>query len=199
MKFYRYKQVQRLTFFGFDDVYFNNNDSLSKRSPQSVAAINNDTKLLRFDIPQLYNVQLSKNARIVIESIYLQNLGAANRAGPVTVRMNNLNTHSYDSQNRGLNSTLLYSTEQPLEPFHNNFPEILYNFSIPENFFQNGYIELSITYPNAEITAADLARFNVKFIVYDIDEEELLSKDTPEVNYKDFRPHFNINNGRIPK
>ena len=186
MKFYRYKQVQRLAFFGFDDVLINNAGSLSKRSAQSIAGIANDTKTLRFNFPNLYNVQLSQNAKIVIESIYLQNLGAANRAGPVTVRMNNLNTNSYDSQNNGLNSTLLYSTEQPLEPFQNNFPEMLYNFSIPQYFLQNGYIELHITYPNVEIAARNLARFCVNFIIYDIDEEELVLKDTPNVDFKNY-------------
>ena len=30
MKFYRYKQVQRLTFFGFDDAYVADASSLSK-------------------------------------------------------------------------------------------------------------------------------------------------------------------------
>ena len=45
MKFYRYKQVQRLTLFGFDDVYKENVSSLSKKSPQSTTAgVVNDTK-----------------------------------------------------------------------------------------------------------------------------------------------------------
>jgi hypothetical protein len=52
MKFYRYKQVQRLTFFGFDDVYKEDASSLSKRSPQSTTVgVNNDTKILRFNNP----------------------------------------------------------------------------------------------------------------------------------------------------
>ena len=60
MKFYRYKQVQRLTLFGFDDVYKENVTSLSKKSPQSTTAgVVNDTKLLRFDINRLYQTQLS--------------------------------------------------------------------------------------------------------------------------------------------
>jgi hypothetical protein len=181
MKFYRYKQVQRLAFFGFDDDLFDNAVSLSKRSELSEDDIANDTKLLRFNLPNLHYVQLSQNAKIVIESIYLQNLGAANRAGPVTVRMNNLNTNSYDSQNNGLNST-----EQPLEPFHNNFPEMLYNFSIPQHFLQNGYIELQVTYPNTDIAAIDLGRFCVKFIIYDVDEEDLVLKDTPNVDFKNY-------------
>ncbi len=47
MKFYRYKQVQRLTFFGFDDVYKEDESSLYKKSPQSIGAtVDNDTKVM---------------------------------------------------------------------------------------------------------------------------------------------------------
>ena len=114
MKFYRYKQVQRLTFFGYDDVYVDDASTLSKKSPQSITAgVDNDTKLLRFNINRLYRTQLSPNAKIVIESLYLPGLGGA-RLGPITIRMNNLNTHTHDSQNDGLNSTLLYTTEAAL-------------------------------------------------------------------------------------
>ena len=44
-----------------------------------------------------------------------------------------------------------------------------------------------------------LNRFCISFIVYDIDEQELLLKNTPEVDYKNFEAHMNIHNGRIPK
>ena len=200
MKFYRYKQVQRLTFFGFDDSLIGDVGSLSKKSAQSQADINHDTKTLRFNFPQLHYVPLSQNAKIVIERLYLENrVGGRVRGGPITVRMNNLNTKSYDSQRNGLNSTLLYSTEAPLEQFQNNYPKILYNFSIPQNFLQNGYVELEVTYPDVPIDADSLNRFMISFIVYDVDEEELLLKDTPKVDYKNFGPHFNTHNGRVPK
>ena len=204
MKFYRYKQVQRLTFFGYDDVYVNDASSLSKKSPQSITAgVNNDTKLLRFNIKQLFHTQLSANARIVIESLSLPEIAAA-RAGPITVRMNNLNTHAYDSQNAGLNATLIYATEGHIAqmPFQNNFPEILYNYSISPNFFQNGYIEFSITYPDNDVlitnvaagTIAGTSRFYISLVVYDIDEQDLLLKDTPEVYFKNFGPHIAFQN-----
>jgi len=200
MKFYRYKQVQRLTFFGFDDSLIGDVGSLSKKSAQSQADINHDTKTLRFNFPQLHYVPLSQNAKIVIERLHLENIvGGRVRGGPITVRMNNLNTKSYDSQRNGLNSTLLYSTEAPLEQFQNNYPKILYNFSIPQNFLQNGYVELEVTYPDVPIDADSLNRFMISFIVYDVDEEELLLKDTPKVDYKNFGPHFNTHNGRVPK
>ena len=198
MKFYRYKQVQRLTFFGFDDAYVADASSLSKKSPQSITAgVDNDTKLLRFNINRLYQTQLSPNATIVIESLYLPGLGV-NRLGPITIRMNNLNTHTHDSQNDGLNSTLLYTTEAAGVSFQNTFPEILYNFSIPQNFFQNGYIEFSITYPDNNVLVTDaaagtitsLGRFYISLVVYDVDEQDLLLKDTPDVDFKNFGPHI---------
>jgi hypothetical protein len=125
------------------------------------------------------------------------------RAGPITVRMNNLNTNSHDSQNNGFSSTLLYVMDQPETQaaltFQNHYPEMLYNFSIPQNFFQNGYIEFSITYPNINVVQDNLNRFFISLVVYDIDEQELLLKDTPDVDYKQFGPHVNFHNGRIPK
>ena len=104
MKFYRYKQVQRLTFFGFDDAYIADVSSLSKKSAQSGAVIVNDTKVMRFDINKLYHTQLSPTAKIVIESLFIPTFA---RAGPITIRINNLNTHTHDSQNNGFSSTLI--------------------------------------------------------------------------------------------
>jgi hypothetical protein len=190
MKFYRYKQVQRLAFFGLDDVYIADASSLSKKSPQSITVgVDNDTKLMRFNINRLFQTPLSPNAKIVIESLYLPGIGAA-RAGPMTVRMNNLNTNSHDSQNNGLNSTLLYTSETAGVSFQNTFPEILYNFSIAQNFFQNGYIEFSITYPDNNVVVASFGRFYISLVVYDIDEQDLLLKDTPDVDFKQFGPHI---------
>jgi hypothetical protein len=203
MKYYRYKQVQRMTFFGYDDLLLNDNSSLSTTSPQTVAvdAVTGfrvtDTKTLRFNINKLSSIQLSQNAKIVLESIYMP-LGAA-RTGPATVRMNNLNTNSHDSQNNGFNTSLVYTTENTAQIFYNTFPEILYNFSIDQHFFKNGYVELQLTYPENTVVLDYFERFYISFVVYDVDEQDLILKDTPEVDFKNYGAHFNINNGRIPK
>jgi hypothetical protein len=42
-----------------------------------------------------------------------------------------------------------------------------------------------------------LPKFYISLVVYDINEEELLLKDTPDVDYKNFRAHYNNNNGRL--
>jgi hypothetical protein len=144
MKFYRYKQLQRLTFFGYDDVLHDDPASFSKKSQQSTTTgVDNDTKILRFNINRLFQTHLSQNAKIVIEQLYLPATVAA-RAGPITIRMNNLNTQSHDSQNNGFNTTLIYVTEFGDETFQNHSPEMLYNLSISQKFFQNGFVEFEI-------------------------------------------------------
>ena len=200
MKFYRYKQLQRCTFFGHDDLNLTDDKSVFKKSAQSEAGIIDDTKIFKFNINRLFQTQLSPNARIVIESIFIPSfVTSTNRAGPVTVRMNNINTHSYDSQNKGFNSPLIYHSEDTGFQFNNTHPELFYNFNISNNFFQNGTIEIQVTYPNIEIDTITLARFNISFVVYDIDEQDLLLKDTPDVDFKNFGPQVNFHNGRIPK
>ena len=131
MKFYRYKQLQRLTFFAYDDIYKTDASSLYKKSPQSrtveipavvfvpavvyngaavpivyaepaieaepaVPPVTHDTKIMRFHLNNLHNTHLSQNAKIVMEQIFIPGFPPG-RTGPVTIRMDNLNTHSYDS------------------------------------------------------------------------------------------------------
>ena len=207
MKFYKYKQVQRLTFFGYDDILKTDTTSFSKTSATSVN-VPYDTKRLRFDVNKIASIQLSQNARIVLESIYLPALfdEFGDRHAPVTVRMNNLSSNSYDSENKGYNTTLIYTCQTTGETFTNTSNELFYNFSIDQNFFKNGYIDLQLTYPNKPVGNDNdifidiiLPKFYISFVVYDIDEEELLLKDTPDVDYNNFRAHYNLNNGRIPK
>jgi hypothetical protein len=205
MKFYRYKQVQRLTFFGYDDILKTDHTSFLKTSAISVN-VQYDTKRLRFDVNKIASIQLSQNARIVLESIYLPALldEFGDSHAPVTVRMNNLSGNSYDSENKGYNTTLIYTTNNTGEQFTNTSNELFYNFSIDQNFFKNGYIDLQITYPNIQMgndyedfIDNVLPKFYISFVVYDINEEELLLKDTPDVDYNNFRAHYNNNNGRL--
>ena len=207
MKFYRYKQVQRLTLFGYDDILKTDQTSFLKTSPQTTNVnVQYDTKRLRFDVNKIASIQLSQNARIVLESIGLPALfdEFGDRHDPVTVRMNNLSSNSYDSENKGYNTTLIYTTNNTEETFTNTSNELFYNFSIDQNFFKNGYIDLQITYPNVQMYNdvehfQYFRKFYISFVVYDINEEELLLKDTPDVDYNNFRAHYNLHNGRIPK
>jgi len=129
-------------------------------------------------------------------TLYTDNL---DRKGPVTLRMNNLNGNSYDSQNKGYNTTLVYTTNETGTTFQNTSENMLYNFSIDQHFFKNGYIDFQITYPGTNFILPSFETFYISFVVYDVNEEELLLKDTPEVDFKNYGAHYNLNNGRIPK
>jgi len=78
MKFIKYKQVARITFYGFDDLYRDNNSSVSTEPLNSSYFVNNlnagvqvgnNAKRMRFQIQGLDNVKLSEHARFCIESI----------------------------------------------------------------------------------------------------------------------------------
>ena len=82
MKFYRYKQVQRLTFFGVDDIDISDNATLFKTSKQTTDVnVTNDTKRLRFDVNKIASIPLSQNARIVLESVLIQRVFITNVKG----------------------------------------------------------------------------------------------------------------------
>jgi hypothetical protein len=148
---------------------------------------------MRFHLNNLHSTHLSQNAKIVIEQVFIPDFPPG-RTGPITIRMNNLNTHSYDSQNNGLSKTLIFVTQDSDKVYQNHAPEILYKFSISQNFFQNGYIEFELTYPDIHISLDNLDGFYITLVVYDIDEQELLLKDTPDVDYKSFGPHVTFQN-----
>ena len=75
--------------------------------------------------------------------------------------------------------------------FYNPYPEMLYNFPISSNFLNNRYIDLTIT---LQFTAGDFIElvndqeyfdmFHISFIVYDLDEQELLLTSTQDVDFK---------------
>ena len=81
--------------------------------------------------------------------------------------------------------------------FHNPSPDKLYNFTIPSTFTNNSIFEFEIIYEmnnNTDIVMADdnaeFYKFQCSFIVCDVDEEELTSKDSNTVDFERFKPHF---------
>jgi hypothetical protein len=114
MKFFRYKQVARLTFFGMDDEY---NNVASSYYNTKFKLFNNteiNTKLLRFRIENLRDVKLSQNAKVILESVYIpcvinNNLDIKHNSN-VILRLKNLNnSQCYDSSNDNNNAPILFS------------------------------------------------------------------------------------------
>ena len=133
MKFIKYKQVARITLYGFDDllngyassvfteplnsVYFRNNLAAGIQ-------VGNNAKRMRFQIKGLDNVKLSETARFSIESINVPVLyypyDAIKSNGQTIVRMANLSSlNCFESHGKGQTDPVIftattYTTQQRL-------------------------------------------------------------------------------------
>jgi len=215
MKFFRYKQVARLNFVGFDDEL---KDVASSYYNTKFKLFNNNeinTKLLRFRIDNLSNIKLSQNAKLILESVFISTvendaLDIKHNAN-IILRLKNLNdSNCYNSDNN--NYSILFSHgfasrqvpgtiansssfERGLS-FVNPSPDKLYNFNIPSNFTNNSIFEFELIYfmrTNVNLVIDDkfsFYKFQCSFIICDVDEEELISNDSNTVDLSKFKPHF---------
>ena len=128
MKFIKYKQVARITLYGFDDLLRDNASSVyteplkSEFFTQNINAgvqVGNNAKRMRFKIQGLDNVKLSDNARFCMESINVPILYDGNddrkSMGQTIVRMSNLSSiNCFDTHGNGQTDPVtLYSFTQP--------------------------------------------------------------------------------------
>jgi hypothetical protein len=228
MKFIKYKQVARITLYGFDDLYAGNassvhteplNSEYFRNNLNAGVQVGNNSKRMRFQIKGLDNVKLSEYARFCIESINIPVLyDQADNVKSVAhtiVRMSNLSSlNCFDSHGNGQTDPVIFTTtthttqqrvgtllavnahqnRSPAPVFYNPQPEILYNFPISSNFLNNRYFDFTLIMQfipgvqNYSINLIDDQKyfdmFHISFIVYDLDEEELLLTSTQDVDFK---------------
>ena len=225
MKFIKYKQVARITLYGFDDLY-NGNDSSVYTEPLNTVyfktnlyvgvQVGKNAKRMRFQIKGLDNVKLSEHARFCIESINVPFLydvdNDVKTLGQTIVRMSNLSSiNCFDTHGNGQTDPVIFTSQThtsqqrvyktadtpvyqnyEISPvFYNPYPEILYNFPISSNFLNNRYFDFTFI---MQFTGGDFIDltvdqeyfdlFHISFIVYDLDEEELLLTSTQDVDFK---------------
>ena len=225
MKFIKYKQVARITLYGFDDLYCNNNSSVFTDPLNSFRFLNNldagvqvgrNAKRMRFKIKGLDNIKLSENARFCIESINIPILYDADddrkSVAQTIVRMANLSslncfdshgngqtdpviytaqTHPYQQRLGGTTVSVIYQNTESSPVFYNPYPEILYNFPISSNFLNNRYFDFTLImqfltgdFINIPTDQRYFDMFHISFIIYDLNEEELLLTSTQDVDFK---------------
>lgn len=204
MKYTKFKEIVHLTFFGYDDELRNTASSITLTSPISTAGNGTtDTKRLRFRFNPMNDVILSNYARIVIECVNIPNTASvlANNGlllAPWTVRTTSItNYKSYDSQNNGTNPLLIFYSDKSNDFFQNQHSDMLYNYSIDKIFLQRGEVELIIQYPNSTnlVQASCFDNFVITFIIYDIDEDLLLTENTTEFKKEHLKyPQTFLNN-----
>jgi len=227
MKFIKYKQVARITLYGFDDLYRDNNSSVFteplnseyfRNNLNAGVQVGNNAKRMRFQIKGLDNVKLSEHARFCIESLKVPFLYDANNdfksIGQTIVRMSNLSSiNCFDTHGNGqtdpviftaqthpsqqrlgtLTNNAIYQNTETSPVFYNPYPEMLYNFPISSNFLNNRYFDFTLImhfmpgdFINLTTDQQYFDLFHISFIVYDLDEEELLLTSTQDVDFKKF-------------
>jgi len=227
MKFIKYKQVARITLYGFDDLYNGNASSVFTEPLNSEyfrnnlnvgVQVGNNAKRMRFKIQGLDNVKLSENARFCMESINVpilyDNVDDRKSLGQTIVRMSNLSSiNCFDTHGNGqtdpviftaqthpsqqrlgtLSNNGIYANTESSPVFYNPYPEMLYNFPISSNFLNNRYFDFTFImqfmigdFINLTDDQEYFDMFHISFIVYDLDEEELLLTSTQDVDFKKF-------------
>ena len=128
MKFIKYKQVARLTLYGFDDLYNSNASSIYTEPLNSYYYINNlnagvqvgnNAKRMRFQIKGLDNIKLSENARFCLESINIPMIYDGNNdiksISQTIVRMANLSSiNCFDSNGNGQSDPVIFTGQTPI-------------------------------------------------------------------------------------
>jgi hypothetical protein len=227
MKFIKYKQVARITLYGFDDLYRDNNSSVFteplnseyfRNNLNAGVQVGNNAKRMRFQIKGLDNVKLSEHARFCMESINVpilyDNVDDRKSLAQTIVRMSNLSSiNCFDTHGNGqtdpviftaqthpsqqrlgtLTNNAIYQNTETSPVFYNPYPEMLYNFPISSNFLNNRYFDFTLImhfmpgdFINLTTDQQYFDLFHISFIVYDLDEEELLLTSTQDVDFKKF-------------
>ena len=183
MKYYKRKQVARFTLFGADDSKYSDATSWT-------LAGGNLVKQFSFNINDLPNCEMSQNAMLVLESVFLKNrlFNTTQNvySGKVQLRMNNLNnTNCWDSTGKRLRPVLLWSGSHTNSTLWNNpSPDIMYNYPVARNFLQNTILnlELEIETEMSTIQTTAFRDLALSFIVYDFDVEDV--KTMSEIDFK---------------
>ena len=125
MKFIKYKQVARITLYGFDDLYNGNASSVYteplntvyfKNNLDAGVQVGNNAKRMRFQIKGLDDVKLSEHARFCIESINVPFLydvdNDVKSLGQTIVRMSNLSSiNCFDTHGNGQTDPVIFTSQ----------------------------------------------------------------------------------------
>ena len=159
MKFIKYKQVARITFYGFDDLYRNKNSSVYTEPLKSDyfignldlagVQVGNNAKRMRFQIKGLDNVKLSEHARFCLESLKVPFLYDGNNEvkslGQTIIRMSNLSSiNCFDSHGNGQTDPVIFTgqTQTSQQRVGTSTNNVIYQNYELSHVFYNPYPEI---------------------------------------------------------
>ena len=186
MRYTKYKTRVKLVLAGDDDLFVNNNGSMYKTTGPYI-----NGKTIRFNLNSAFNdLQLSQNARCIMETCYVPTIPGINNY--IVVRLGaSTNDKALDSK-LFLRGNPVIAVFKGTDTLISNCSEFFYNLNVPSNFLQLGYIDVQVESPvvtgNVDfITNFPLSKFFISLIIVDEDDEvtqdETLSNKVEFKNY----------------
>ena len=134
MRYTKYKNLYKVSLLGNNDEWTNKADSQYMTSGSSFI----NSKRMRFNLNGAFNdVNLSKNARLILESVYIPLI--PNIIAYVNLRIvTSTEDKVFDTDKKVSGNPLLVTFYQSNQAIYNN-SELLYNFNVPSTFLSKGY------------------------------------------------------------
>ena len=185
MRYTVHKNFVKISVFGDDDIWATNSNSVYR-----VDTSLNNCKRMRFNFNGCLNsVKLSKNARLILESLFIPTI--TNLSNYINIRVvtstedTNLDTNKFNTGN-----PILITTRANTMVYNNS--ELFCNINVPSSFLSQGYIEIELESPivTAAVdftTSGSLRPFYMTFVIIDQDEEETKDPNIAQtVEYKNY-------------
>jgi hypothetical protein len=186
MRYTKYKKLYKVSLFGNNDEWRARTES-QYRTP-GVSFINGKT--CRFNLNGAFNdVNLSKNARLILESAYFP--AVTNMNAYVNLRIVTSSEDAvFDTAKRTSGNPLLVTFPGTNQSIYNN-SELYYNFNVPSTFLSKGYIDVEVESPiitvSVAFAATTLDRLMLTFVIVDEDDEETNDPNIAQtVDYKNY-------------
>ena len=185
MRYTVHKNFVKISVFGDDDTWISNLNSVYR-----IDGTLNNCKRMRFNFNgSLNNVKLSKNARLVLESIFIPSI--TNLVNYINVRVvTSTEDTNLDSGKFNTGNPILITTRANTMVYNNS--ELFCAINIPSTFLSQGYIEIELESPvvTAAVdftTSSSLKPFYMTFVIIDQDEEESQDPNIAQtVEYKNY-------------
>jgi len=185
MRYTVHKNLVKIAVFGDDDIWATNSNSVYR-----VDTSLNNCKRMRFNFNGCLNsVKLSKNARLILESLFIPTI--TNLSNYINIRVvTSTEDTNLDSGKLNTGNPILITTRANTMVYNNS--ELFCNINVPSTFLSQGYIEIELESPVVTtavdfITSTPLKPFYMTFVIIDQDEEESQDPNIAQtVEYKNY-------------
>ena len=185
MRYTVHKIFVKISVFGDDDTWISNSNSVYR-----IDGTLTNCKRMRFNFNgSLNNVKLSKNARLMLESLFIPTI--TNLVNYINIRVvTSTEDINLDSGKLNTGNPILITTRANTMVYNNS--ELFCNINVPSTFLSQGHIEIELESPVVTaavdfITGTPLKPFYMTFVIIDQDEEESQDPNIAQtVEYKNY-------------